>query len=361
MKMVAKKTEPPVFPPFNPFVRHPTSFVGKIRMLVFGSVLVPIRLFGAICTLASCLIWCKFCLSIGGGDSCGNNNKNGTTKPYTRLQTYLMGKGCGIFSRILLFWYGFIWIDVTYEIDDPIVRPSIIVVNHLGFAELLYLVWSDGCCFVSKDTNRQLPFIGTIAECLQSIFVDRAPEQENGTIKSTTDRILERANSPVGTYPSLCMCPEGTTHTGHCLLQFSTGAFRSGTAIKPVVVQSPFSPVSGYDTSFSCTDIVLHIIFLMTQPINRLQVKHLPVYVPNNAEKSNPRLYANNVRQKMADALGVKCYELTWTDKLRYEPTKKARDLGQKKLVERYGFLPPPPIFHQDAFGNPLLNSTKRE
>ena len=367
--------EPPVFPPFNPFVRHPLSVLGKIKMVIFGIVLVPIRLFGAIATLALCLLWCNIC-SIGNTDD--------VSKPYTPLRRKLLQGGCRVCSRMLLFFYGFIWINVTYEINDINERkkqldPPIIVVNHLGFSELLYLIWSDGCCFVSKDTNRKLPFIGKIAEALQSIFVDRAPtpaetEKNNNKnkddstptltpVRTTTDMILERAHSPPGTWPPLAVCPEGTTHTGHCLIRFATGAFRCGKPIQPVIVTSPFSPVHGYDTSFSCANIVLHILGLMTQPMNSLNVKHLAVYIPNEEEKSDPILYANNVRKKMAEELDVKCYDLTWTDKLRFEPTTKGKELGKKKLTQKYGEVPPMPIFTQDAFGNSLMmmNNDKKE
>ena len=372
--------EPPIFPPFNPFVRHPLSVLGKIKMVIFGIVLVPIRLFGAIATLALCLLWCNIC-SIGNTDD--------VSKPYTPLRRKLLQGGCRVCSRMLLFFYGFIWINVTYEINDINERkkqldPPIIVVNHLGFSELLYLIWSDGCCFVSKDTNRKLPFIGKIAEALQSIFVDRAPtpaetEKNNNKnkdddstptltpVRTTTDMILERAHSPPGTWPPLAVCPEGTTHTGHCLIRFATGAFRCGKPIQPVIVTSPFSPVHGYDTSFSCANIVLHILGLMTQPMNSLNVKHLAVYIPNEEEKSDPILYANNVRKKMAKELDVKCYDLTWTDKLRFEPTTKGQELGKKKLTQKYGEVPPMPIFTQDAFGNSLMmmnnnnNNDKKE
>ena len=96
----------------------------------------------------------------------------------------------------------------------------------------------------------------------------------------------------------------------------------------------------------------------MTQPINHLHVKHLAVYVPNDEEEKDPSLYANNVRQKMAKELNVKCYDLTWTDKLRFERSAKARELGNQRLAAKNGgVVPPMPIFTQDAFGNPLVNS----
>ena len=98
----------------------------------------------------------------------------------------------------------------------------------------------------------------------------------------------------------------------------------------------------------------------MTQPHNSLHVKHLAVYVPSEAEKSDPNLYANNVRAKMAKEMSVECYELTWTDKLRFERSDKAKELGKKKLAVRHGgVVPPMPEFTQDSFGIPLLESNK--
>ena len=347
-----KVIEEPKWPPFNPFVRQPTTTLGKVLMLGFGLVLVPIRLLGAIATCSIGLCWCYLC-SLGCDAS----------KPYTPFRKSLLTGGLGILSRVLLFFYGYVWIKVEYEVDDAQERAkqrldaSLVVVNHIGFAELIYLIWSDGCCFVSKAANRNLPFIGKIAKLLQCIFVDRVGGDEGGG-KSTTEKILERAHSPPGTWPPLCVCPEGTTTTGHCLVKFATGAFRAGLPVQPVIVSSPFYPTFGYDPSFSATNIVFHILGLMTRPMNQLHVKHLAVYTPNEAEKADPKLYANNVRKVMAKAMGVHSYELTWIDKLRFESTEKLRAFGRKKLAERHGGVEPPmPKFTQDPFGNSLESS----
>lgn len=393
--------EEPKWPPFNPFVRRSTPLIGKVRMGIF-SFLVPLRLIGAIMTLITGLIWCHIC-SIG----CD------TSKPYHPLRRRLLLGGLRIASRVLLFFYGelicashnmvqvnttdichyfvyiilsgFVWINQSYEIESPQERrkqtdASVFVVNHIGFAELMYLLYSDGCCFVSKAENKKLPFIGSISMILQSIFVDRVGGKKSTTsstkeisthstassnvsnigVSSTVEQIHERAHSKPGTWPPLCLCPEGTTTTGHCLIRFQNGAFRAGLPIQPIIVSSPFSPIWGYDPSFSCANIVTHIIGLMTQPHNSLHVKHLAVYVPSEAEKSDPNLYANNVRAKMAKEMGVECYELTWTDKLRFERSDKAKELGKKKLAVRHGgVVPPMPKFTQDSFGIPLLESNK--
>jgi len=336
--------------------------MGKLKMIALGSFLAPIRIVGALTSFTLLSLWCKLC-----------SWNTDMSKPYTPLQKQLLQGGCKIGTRLVLFFYGYVWVDVSYEIEDPIERDKqpiapIIVVNHFGFAETMYLICSYGCCFVSKDTNRNLPFIGTVAEALQSIFVDRAPSKSSSTetepVRTTTDLILERAHSKPGTWPPLAVCPEGTTHTGHCLIRFATGAFRCGQPIQPVIVTSPFSSSHGYDTSFTCNNIFLHIVGLMTQPRNTLHVKHLAVYSPNAAEKADPILYANNVRDKMAKEMGVKCYDLSWTEKLQFEPSTKLQELGRKKMMHKYGTVPPTPTFTQDAFGNSLLtgdNQTSKD
>ena len=92
--MTVDNTEPTKWPPFNPFVRHPTFVLGKLRMVLF-SPLVPVRVLGAICTLGCGLMWCYIC-TIG----CD------TSKPYPPLRRRLLLGGLCFASRTLLFFYG---------------------------------------------------------------------------------------------------------------------------------------------------------------------------------------------------------------------------------------------------------------
>lgn len=341
------------WPPFNPFVRHPTSGLGKLKMVLFGSILVPIRVIGTLLTLALVWSWCT--LMSKGCD---------VSAPYSPLRRRVLVGGTRVAARVLLFFYGYLWIHVSYEIEDPKERadqphPAIVISNHMGFAEILYLVAHDGCCFVSKEGNRALPFIGKVTEAIQSIFVER--DQKKKT-KSTTVSILERANAPPGTWPSLALYPEGTTTNGHALINFQTGAFRAGLPVQPVVLTMPFSPTHGYDPSFTCANIFQCILGLMTQPMNHMYVTHLAVYSPNEAEKADAKLFANNVRARMAQSLGVQTYPLSWVDKLPYEPSKKEKELGIAKLTERNGgVLPSPPVFTEDPFGNLMKNDVSKQ
>ncbi|KAL6012381.1 hypothetical protein ACLOJK_002868 [Asimina triloba] len=45
---------------------------------------------------------------------------------------------------------------------------------------------------------------------------------------------------------------------------------------------------------------VRHVLLLLCQFVNHIEVTRLPIYVPSEAEKEDPKLYANNLRKLMA-------------------------------------------------------------
>jgi len=278
--------------------------------------------------------------------------------------------GARVFARTLLFFYGFPWVYVTYVKGDEQQQAAppapIIVCNHLGFAETLYLLADSGCCFISKGANRSLPFIGRVIEVIQCVQVFRRPDSDStagggdGDKKadappSATQIVLDRAKDPPNTWPPLATFPEGTTTNGRALIDFRTGAFRAGTAVQPVVVKMPFSPIHGYDPTFTCGNIFHCVLGLMTQPMNHMHVTHLPIYTPTPAEQADPRLYADNVQKKMAEAMGVETLHLSYVDKMQYEPSNVLREKGRKMLMEENGGVAPDePVFTEDLFGRPI-------
>ncbi|KPJ10145.1 1-acylglycerophosphocholine O-acyltransferase 1 [Papilio machaon] len=52
----------------------------------------------------------------------------------------------------------------------------------------------------------------------------------------------------------------------------------------------------------------------LTQVHSSCEIEFLPVYYPNEAEKKDPKLYARNVRDVMARALGVPVLDYTYDD-----------------------------------------------
>jgi 1-acyl-sn-glycerol-3-phosphate acyltransferase len=324
-------------------------------MLCTGIILVPLRLVGTILTLSLGWVWAKIALL-------GLESDDRSSKPYSKTRHKIIFAGFRIVARILLFCFGYIWIKTVkhsasnhktkQKEANPI--PKVVVCNHTGFVELLYLAYYHGCSLVSKETNKHLPFMGLITQALQCIFVDRT----KGGANNTSQKIRERLEAEPGQWPLLAVAPEGTTTNGHTLIHFHTGAFRPGQPVLPIATEMPFSPIWGYDPSFSCANMNLHILGLMSQPWNRLTVHELPVYVPSEAEKIDVQLFANNVRQEIADVLNIPIYELQWRDKLPYEPSTKKQKLGNKFLMDKNNDVSPSvPVFTQDVFGNMLTGN----
>ncbi|OON19515.1 hypothetical protein X801_04616 [Opisthorchis viverrini] len=56
-----------------------------------------------------------------------------------------------------------------------------------------------------------------------------------------------------------------------------------------------------------------------SQFTTRFEIEFLPVYNPNSEERMDPRLYANNVRSKMAEALNIPTCDLLYDDFCRFQ------------------------------------------
>ncbi|KAL2894622.1 Lysophospholipid acyltransferase LPEAT1 [Bienertia sinuspersici] len=95
---------------------------------------------------------------------------------------------------------------------------------------------------------------------------------------------------------------EGTTTNGNFLLPFKTGAFIAGAPVLPVILKYPYQRFSPAWDSISG---VRHVILLLCQFVNYMEVMRLPVYYPSKEEKDDPKLYANNVRKLMANEGGL--------------------------------------------------------
>ncbi|KAL6504672.1 Lysophospholipid acyltransferase lpeat1 [Orobanche hederae] len=95
----------------------------------------------------------------------------------------------------------------------------------------------------------------------------------------------------------MMLFPEGTTTNGDYLLPFKTGAFLANTPVVPIILRYPFQRLSPAWDSISG---VRHVILLLCQFVNYIEVTKLPVYDPSEQEKEDPKIYAENVRQLMA-------------------------------------------------------------
>jgi len=215
----------------------------------------------------------------------------------------------------LLLLVGFVWIN---EENRTVVPPDCIVVsNHVSFYDILYFLSAFAPPFVAKQGVKDIPFVGFIAEMMECIFVDR----ENRTSPSATSLIalrlekIDKLNVSFSSWmaPSaLVMFPEGTTSNGETLLRFHTGPFVQKRPIQPVVLQYSFGDA---DPAFVGLTF-FHFLRILSEPYYKLRVNFLHRYVPSEQERADGRLFAENVRRRMATVLNCEPVDLSYRDRV---------------------------------------------
>ncbi|XP_068313339.1 lysophospholipid acyltransferase LPEAT1-like isoform X1 [Pyrus communis] len=246
---------------------------------------------------------------------------------------------CGrALSRAMLFVFGFYWINESYRIpsdsepkpapqgkdgaeEKEPERPGAIISNHVSYLDILYHMSNSFPSFVAKRSVAKLPLVGLISKCLGCVYVQRESKSSNfkGVAGAVTERVKEahqnKSAPPIMLFPDVHyvandayttvtwylvivnLSTEGTTTNGDFLLPFKTGAFLAKAPVLPVIIRYPYHRFSPAWDSISG---VRHVIFLLCQFVNHIEVTRLPVYYPSQQEKDDPKLYASNVRRLMS-------------------------------------------------------------
>lgn len=217
-------------------------------------------------------------------------------------------------ARNLLWIMGFYYVPVkgSNRLAGDKGQANIIVMNHTSWLDIFVMMGvADGIPgFVAKAEVKNIPLIGYLSQAWQGVFVStRVGHSGESVATQIAQRGVELDKAPI-----LCF-PEGTTSNGRYLIQFKTGAFIGGHPVKPVVIRYPYK---NFSPTYESIKGIPHILRLFAQLRNHCEVEFLPVYYPNEAEKKDPKLFADNVRQVMAKALNVPVSEATFQDKLAY-------------------------------------------
>nr|XP_024389057.1 lysophospholipid acyltransferase LPEAT1-like isoform X3 [Physcomitrium patens] len=289
----------------------------KFKLLLALVALCPIRVFLLFSCLVLFYVICKLCTYRVAASSSDEGQESFAHMTGVR-RTVIVRSG-RFLARAMLFIFGFYYIPVSYrtsatqnlhlgledseeskeseEKKSEFVRPGAIVSNHVSYLDILYHMSASFPSFVAKRSVARLPLVGLISKCLGCVYVQR--EYKSSDHKGVSGVVLERLQAAHNDLkaPGLLLFPEGTTTNGDHILPFKTGAFRAKTPVQPVILKYPFNRFSpAWDTISG----VRHVILLLCQFVNHLEVTHLPVYRPTEKECSDPKLYANNVRTVMA-------------------------------------------------------------
>ena len=101
-----------------------------------------------------------------------------------------------LLARAILFTWGFYWIKVTGT-PAGVDKAPIIISNHVGFIEPLYLFGRTLPMGVSRIENASMAVLGNVFRALQMVFVDRRnPNSRQQTSAEIINRT--RSNVPLG-------------------------------------------------------------------------------------------------------------------------------------------------------------------
>ncbi|XP_059633145.1 lysophospholipid acyltransferase LPEAT1-like isoform X2 [Cornus florida] len=285
-----------------------TPWPEKFLLGVAFVTLLPIRVVVAVTMIAIYYLICRVCTLFSAP-----NREEEQQEDYAHMGGWRRAVivRCGKFlSRVMLFNLGFYCIRETHrdsdrdgklkhtqdQSEEP-ERPGAIISNHISYLDILYHMSSSFPSFVAKRSVAKLPLVGLISKCLGCVYVQRESKssQFKGVSGVVNKRIQEAHQNKFA--PMMMLFLEGTTTNGDFLLPFKTGAFLSKAPVLPVILRYPYQIFS---PAWDSITGVRHVIFLLCQFVNHIEVTWLPVYYPSQEEKNDPKLYAENVRRLMA-------------------------------------------------------------
>lgn len=259
------------------------------------------------------------------------------TKPLPGWRKVLFVEAAQPLCRLLLMILGFWKIKITGppSLIGEHGKANIITMNHVSYFDILVMMAMayDGIpSFVAKRGVQNAPLVGYKSMVWQSLYVDnRSGSQPGGNLaQKIAERGADHSLNPV------LIFSEGTTSNGESIITFRSGAFISGHPVKPAAIRYPHG---NFSPSWESISGITHMLRIFSQFSNSCEITWLPVYYPSEAEKADPKLYAENVRTAIADALHVPKVESSFQDKVDYhiaigftKPPKEPQDNNKKKV-----------------------------
>ncbi len=300
-----------------------------VRQALMLAFVVPIKVIGAMVCLVSFFLWTKVGAVLF------------PAKHRSDMVAWL-GK---IHCRLCLFFIGFVrvrWVAVDWNgetipsaagrTEGPPQTYAGIVSNHLSWADILVHMSHFFPAFVARSSTASTMFVGSISKAMGCLYVERAKTKNDderqdkpkaGSGVSALVKARMEGYQSSGKRP-LLLFPEGTTTNGHFLLPFKSGAFLAGQPLQPVIIQYD---TRGMSPSWESIIINRHILLLLCQLTHSVTCLTLPCYVPNEAERADPGLFAANVRAAMLKASkgGLRPSDETYLDKVQFNDALKRK------------------------------------
>ncbi|XP_078048998.1 lysophosphatidylcholine acyltransferase [Augochlora pura] len=287
----------------NPFVHRlelDTTY-DKLKTAFLTVALLPFRL--AAITALVIMAWLLACLGLLGLSE--EDLRRAPLKGWRRDMRVVI---CWM-MRALFICGGFHHLKVKGRKAETKDAPVLAVAPHSSFFDAFPVVYLGGPSIVAKAETGRIPFFGKLINYTQPVYVWREdPNSRQNTIKE----IIERATSKED-WPQVMIFPEGTCTNRSCLITFKSGAFYPGVPVQPVCIRYP-NKLDTVTWTWEGPGALKLLWLTLTQLNSSCEIEFLPVYKPSEAEKTDPKLYANNVRRLMAEALQIPVSDYTYDD-----------------------------------------------
>lgn len=304
----------------NPFENEaPWTRYEVFKLIFVGLTLFPVRLLLLI-VISLFLLLLTFVASIG----VTMDEDRGCFRQTTPIAIWrrLLLKPVALLNRGILWCLGFWCIRITDERSDDSVTPNVIVAApHFAPTDPALIAWAfpPVPAGVGDAKILRAPCFGSIAKVTQGIFFKVADRSSRAACK---EAIAARAD-PAWQGPPLMIFPEGRITNGQMLIQFKWGAFYPGQPVQPVGLRYPYRY---YDPAWTGKNrSCLWPLRMMTQFVNHCEVILMDPYCPSEDEKSNPALFCTEVRELIAEELGLATTEHTYDDAALYRAAQKAK------------------------------------
>ncbi|XP_015609933.1 lysophosphatidylcholine acyltransferase isoform X2 [Cephus cinctus] len=286
----------------NPFIHRlelDTTY-DKLKTAFLTVALLPLRL--AAITALVIMAWLLACLGLHG-----LSEEDLRRAPLTGWRRKIIPWLC--FLGRLTYQAGGMRIVVRGKQASRMEAPILVVAPHSTFIDGGIVYVTGFPSIIVRRESGLNPFIGKLINYTQPVYVWREdPNSRQNTIKE----IIERATSKED-WPQVMIFPEGTCTNRSCLITFKSGAFYPGVPVQPVCIRYP-NKLDTVTWTWEGPGALKLLWLTLTQLNSSCEIEFLPVYKPSEAEKIDPKLYANNVRRLMAEALKIPVSDYTYDD-----------------------------------------------
>ncbi|XP_050712719.1 lysophosphatidylcholine acyltransferase 1-like isoform X3 [Eriocheir sinensis] len=204
---------------------------------------------------------------------------------------------------------GFHLVQVKGQQAPPKEAPILAVAPHSSYFDALPVVVMGAPSVVAKGEVASVPFFAKYIDYTQPVYVWR---EDPNSRQNTIQEIKSRASSDED-WPQIMVFPEGTCTNRSCLITFKPGAFYPGVPVQPVLIRYN-NRTDSFTWTWDGPGALKMLWVTLCQFHNYCELEYLPVYTPSEEEKQDAKLFASNVRQVMADALGVPVADYTYDD-----------------------------------------------